>query len=178
MEENRLRETERLERDVLRIFDFTLIVKMLNGGLEMLTAVLVLTVPPQLVVRTVEFLTGGEIAPDPDDLVGSLIRSAAHSFAVHSHYFLASYLAVHGAVKVALVAGIFSGKKVAYPLFMFALACFGSYELYRGTARHETLLLALAAFDFLVLFLTAYEYRRRYPTRASFPGTRADSGGQ
>ncbi|MDP2665381.1 MAG: DUF2127 domain-containing protein [bacterium] len=151
------------EKDILWFFDLALLLKAVNGGLEMLGAALVLAVPPALVIKIVEFLTGGEIGQDVDDPIVSSIRDAAGAFAVHSHYLLAAYLALHGVIKVLLVMGIFAGKKIAYPLFMIALVLFGSYEAYRGFMRQELLLQVVAVFDFSLLVLTAYEYRRRYP---------------
>ena len=157
-------EVER-EKDILWLFDLALWLKVVNGGLEMLGAVFVLFVPPVLVVKLVEFVTSGELAQDPDDPIVGGLRDAAHSFAIHTHYLLAAYLILHGAVKVLLVWGIFAGKRIAYPLFMGALVIFGTYEAYRGFVRHEVLLQILAIFDFGVLVLTAHEYRRRYPVR-------------
>lgn len=151
------------EKDILWFFDLALILKAVNGGLEMLGAALVLAVPPALVIKIVEFLTGGEIGQDVDDPIATALQSAAQTFTVHSHYLLAAYLALHGLVKVLLVMGIFAGKKIAYPLFMIALVLFGSYEAYRGFMRQELLLQVVAVFDFSLLVLTAYEYRRRYP---------------
>ncbi len=90
----------------------------------------------------------------------------AHAFTIHTHYLLALYLALHGIVKIALVIGIFAKKRIAYPLFMVALTLFGAYELYRGLLLNELLLQALGAFDFALLLLTAYEYRRKYPLPA------------
>ena len=81
-------------------------------------------------------------------------------------------------VKVLLVIGIFAGKRIAYPLFMAALTLFGAYEAYRGFVRQELLLQVLAIFDFSLLTLTAYEYRRRYPVRPALPDTRGDYGGR
>ncbi len=151
------------ERDLRWLFDLGLIMKAIDGTLEMAGALLVLFVSKAFVVRVAEFVTGGELAADPDDFIAITIRSLAHSFAIHPHYFIAFYLAVHGFVKVALVAGIFAKKKIAYPLFMLSLVVFGAYETYRGFARGENLLFALAVLDFLLLALAAYEYRRRYP---------------
>lgn len=150
------------EKDILWLFDLTLILKAVNGVFEMLGAALILAVPPTSVLRLVEFLTGGELTQDPDDPIISTIRDAAQSFAVHTHYFLAAYLALHGLVKILLVVGIFRGKRLAYPLLVIALLIFGSYEAYRGFLHHETLLQFFAAFDLLVLVLTIHEYRRRY----------------
>lgn len=162
------------ERDLLWFFDLALLLKIANGALEVLGAVMVLVVPPQFVLNVVEFLTGGELAQDPADPIVTIIRSAAESFTVHTHYFLAAYLALHGLVKVILVLGIFAKKRIAYPLFMVALALFGAYESYRGFTRHEFLLQALAVFDFALIILTAHEYRRRYPTDPSVPGISED----
>lgn len=159
------KEEKRSERDILWLFDMALILKVINGAFEVIAALLILFVPPAFVLKLAEFATGGELAQDPDDPIASTIRSAAHSFAIHSHYFLALYLALHGIIKVLLVIGIFAKKKIAYPLFMFALAVFAAYEAYRGFKLHELLLQALAIFDLALLVLTSHEYRRRYPTR-------------
>jgi uncharacterized membrane protein len=150
------------DKDIGWFFDLALILKLINGGLEVLVGFLVLFVRPTLVVRLTEFITSGELAQDPNDLVANTLRNAAHSFAIHTHYLVTLYLVLHGGVKILLVIGIFMKKKIAYPLFMLALAIFGTYEAYRGFARHEILLQALAVFDFCVLILTSYEYRRRY----------------
>jgi len=169
---------EERERDLLWFFDLALWLKAVNGALEVLGAALILVVPPPLVLKIVEFLTGGELAQDPDDPIFSALHDAAASFAVHSHYLLALYLFLHGAIKLLLVIGIFRGIRLAYPLFMIALAIFGSYEAYRGILRHELLLLVVAVLDVTLLVLTAYEYRRRYSFQFSLRGTQKDYVGQ
>lgn len=162
------------EKDILWFFDLALLLKAVNGALEMLAAFLILIVSPKFILKIVEFVTSGELAQDPNDFVTTTIRDAAHTFAIHTHYLLALYLALHGAIKVLLVIGIFRGKRIAYPLFMLALILFGAYEAYRGLVRGELLLQALAIFDFSVFLITSYEYRRRYPTPLSSRDTRGD----
>ena len=158
---------EEQEKDILWFFDLALLLKAINGALEILGAVLILLVPPAFILKIVEFTTGGEITQDPGDVIANTILSAAQAFTVHTHYLLALYLVLHGAIKVVLVMGIFAGKRIAYPLFMAALALFGAYEAYRGFVLGDLFLQALAVFDFSVLILTSYEYRRRYPTLPS-----------
>lgn len=162
------KEEKKVERNILWLFDLALILKILNGALEMLAALLVLFVPPSLVLKLAEFATSNELAQDIDDPVATALQSAAQSFAVHTHYFLAFYLALHGFVKVLLVMGIFAKKRIAYPLFMVALALFGSYELYRGFLLNDLLLKAIGIFDLALIMLTAHEYHRRYPSVAPF----------
>ena len=162
------------EKDILWFFDLALLLKAINGGFEILVAFLVLVIPPSLVLTMAEFITGGELTQDPTDPIANALIGAAQSFAIHSHYLFALYLAVHGAAKIFLVTGIFMGKKIAYPLFMAALVIFGVYETYRGFVLHETLLQVFAVFDICLLMLTAYEYRRRYvlpPSYLSSPDT-------
>jgi len=158
------------EKDIRWIFDIGILLKAVNGGLEIVVAFLVLVIPPSFVLTLVAFITGGELTQDPDDPIVSGLISAAHAFAVHTHYLFASYLLLHGAVKIILVTGIFMGKKIAYPLLMIALALFGTYEAYRGLTHYEILLQVFAVFDFILLILTAYEYRRRYSIHPSSPG--------
>lgn len=159
------KEEKKIERNILWLFDFALILKIINGSLEMITALLLLFVPPSLVIKLAEFATGGELARDVDDPVATVIQNAAQTFAVHTHYFLALYLVLHGTVKVLLVIGIFAKKRIAYPLFMIALGIFGAYEAYRGFMLHDLLLQALSVLDLSLLVLTSHEYRRRYQGR-------------
>lgn len=158
---------ERKEENILWFFDLALTLKAIDGILEIAGALLVLVVPPALVVKVIEFATAGELAQDPHDPIANAIRSAAQTFSVNNHLLIMVYLALHGAIKVLLVVGILTGKRIAYPLFMITLALFGAYETYRGFVRQELLLQVLAVFDFLLLILTAYEYRRRYPVPSS-----------
>ena len=156
------------DRDLLWLFDVALIIKAINGGLEVFAALLVLLIPPATVQLVIDFVTGGELAQDSNDLVATTLATAAQSFAVHTHYLLALYLALHGLVKVLLVLGIFMKKKIAYPLFMIATTIFGTYEAYRGFILHETLLLVFAAFDIIVFVLAWHDYQKRYPRAALF----------
>lgn len=163
-----------IERDLLWLFDGALVLKAIHGVLEVLAAIFVLVISPAFVVRVAEFVTGGELAQEPNDFIATAILNAAQTFAVSPHFFIALYLIIHGVIKTMLVIGIFARKRIAYPLFMLALAFFGAYELYRGFTRQESLLYALALFDFALLALTAHEYRLRYPDHSSSPDTRAD----
>ena len=163
-----LENREEREKDILWVFDFALLLKIVNGIFEMAAAFLILVIPPSVVLRLAEYVTSGEIAEDPNSVFATTVRDTAHTFAVHTHYFVALYLVLHGAIKVVLVAQIFAKKRRAYPLFMLALAFFGSYELFLGATRLELLLYIVASLDYILLLLTAHEYRRRYPKQKGF----------
>ena len=148
------------ERELLTIFDFALFWKIFGGLVDVVASALILVVPPHLVLRIAEIATQGELANDPDDLVGTLIRSSAHTFVVQGHLLLSLFLFIHGAVKAVLATFVFLGHRWAYPAFMAALVIFASYEAYRGIVRHDFLLGTFALFDIALFVITAYEYRR------------------
>lgn len=166
------------ERDLLWLFDSALILKVIHGVFEVVAAILVLVIPPAFVMKAAEFITAGELAQEPNDFIATTILTAAQTFAVHPHFFIALYLALHGVIKVILIIGIFAGKRIAYPLFMVSLSLFGVYEVYRGFARQELLLYVLAIFDFLLIILTVHEYRLRYPTHLYLRTTQEDHVGR
>lgn len=151
------------ERDLLWVFDLALILKAIDGALEVAGATLLYFVPPHLIVRTIEFVTAGELAADPDDPIAHALRDAARFLSLHTRDLITLYLFLHGLVKIVLVAGIFAGKRVAYPFFIAAQAFFAAYEMYRGLVGANLLLVMLAVIDFAIMLLAIYEYRRRYP---------------
>ena len=152
--------SKRQERELLTIFDYGLFLKILGGLSDVVASVLVLVVPPHLVLRVAEIATQGELASDPHDLVGNLIRASAHAFVLEGHFLLAVFLFVHGAVKATLATLVFLQKRWAYPAFMAVLVVFASYEIYRGVVRHDFLLGSFALFDLILFGITVHEYRR------------------
>lgn len=178
MEEAETEAKNKIERDILWLFDIGLVLKAVNGVIEIVSAFVVAFISPALVLRLVDFATAGELTEDRADLISQFLRSIANAFSVSNHFLIALYLLVHGLIKVALVVGIFSGKRIAYPLFMVALAFFGSYEIYLGIIRHSFLLETLGFFDSMLIILTWYEYRRRYSGNLSLRDMREDYAGR
>ena len=148
------------ERELLTIFDFALFWKIFGGLTDVVASIVVLIVPPHLVLRVAEIATQGELASDPNDLIGNLIRNGAHAFVLEKHFLLAGFLFIHGGVKATLATFVFLQKRWAYPAFMTVLILFASYEAYRGIVRHDFLLGSFALFDVALFFITAYEFRK------------------
>lgn len=150
------------ERDFRRLFDVALVIKAIDGIIEVVGGVLVVAIRPAFITGLIASLNAEELAREPNGLTAKAVHLVASSLAAGGHWLIGLYLVLHGIIKVLLVLGIFAGKRIAYPLFMGALLVFGIYEIYRGTARHEIFLQALAALDFAILVLTVHEYRIRY----------------
>lgn len=133
--------------------------KGLDGLLELVGGAALLAVSPAFILQVVRLLTQDEIAEDPRDLVANALRHAAARVTFASEHFMAIYLLVHGIVKFGLVWALLRRILVAYPLSIVIFAGFIVYQLYRYTFTHGLALIALSAFDFLVIGLIWLEYR-------------------
>ena len=153
--------TEALRRRGSRevLFLVSMWVKGLDGLLEIIGGFALFAVSPSFILRIVRLLTQDEIAEDPRDLVANALRHAAGGLTFATEHFMAIYLLVHGVVKFALVWALLTRVLIAYPMSIAIFAGFIGYQLYRYTFTHGAGLLALSAFDFLVIGLIFLEYR-------------------
>jgi uncharacterized membrane protein len=133
--------------------------KGLDGLLELLGGVALLTVSPAFILRTVQFLTQDEITEDPRDRVAhGLLRIASH-LSLATEQFMALYLLIHGIVKLVIVWALLKRVLVAYPASIAVFAGFIAYQSYRYTLTHSAALLVLTALDVVVIVLIWLEYR-------------------
>lgn len=153
----------REQRELWSIFDAGLILKAIGSAFEVVSGIAVLFVSKEFIVRIVDLATAGELQNDPNDFVATTVREAAHTFAVHSHYVLAAYLLIRGALKLGIVSLILLGVEAAYPVFIIVLGIFGTYESYKAVLEVNYWLGSVAVFDTALIFLTAYEYKRKNP---------------
>ena len=133
--------------------------KGLDGLLELIGGAALFAMSPTLILHIVRFLTQDEIAEDPRDLVANALRRAARHLTFGTEHFMAIYLIVHGVIKFALVWALLARVLVAYPISMVIFAGFIAYQIYRYSFTHGMGLLALSAFDLVVIGLIFLEYR-------------------
>ena len=144
-------------REVLFLVSIWL--KGLDALFEIIGGAALFAVSPALILHLVRFLTQDEIAEDARDLIANALRHAAARLSFATEHFMAIYLLVHGAVKLALVWALLARVLVAYPASVVIFAGFIGYQLYRYTFTHGVGLLALSAFDLAVIGLIFLEYR-------------------
>lgn len=147
-------------------FKIGMVLKGLDGVLEVAAGVLLLILSPHAIEHVVRALTAHELSEDPHDLVDRfLLRSSGH-LTTSTALFGAIYLLSHGAAKVVLVALVLRDKLWAYPWMIALLLAFIGYQLYRITAVHFSVsLTALTIFDAALVWLTWREYRSRRARR-------------
>ena len=88
-------------------------------------------------------LTQDELREDRADFIATHLLAWAEAMSVQTQHFYAFYLLSHGAVKLALVAGLLRGKLWAYPASLAVMSLFIAYQLYRFSYTHALGLIAL-----------------------------------
>ena len=152
-------EAPRRHRVLDTTFRVSLIVKLVDGILELVGGVLLLLISPQQIGDVVRFLTQHELAKDPNDFFANLLVHAAGSLSVSASLFGAVYLLLHGLVKVVLVSAVLTGRLWAYPWMIGFLVVFISYQLYEMVVHFSVGLPLLTLFDIFIVVITVREYR-------------------
>lgn len=150
------------ERGIWDFFILSLFIKAVDSSLELVGGILLLFVNTRPIIDAVISVTDGELAGDPHDLVARAVHYAAQSVSVSGSDFAAFYLMSHGVIKLALITGILSGHRLAYPVFIFVMALLVAYQTYRYTLGHSPWLLVISFFDVVVILLAVREYRYRF----------------
>jgi uncharacterized membrane protein len=145
-----------------KTFKIGLILKGLDGILEVIGGILLLFVSPDAINHLARVLTAHELSEDPHDLIANyLLHTTAH-LGRGTTIFGAIYLLSHGIAKIVLVALVLRDKLWAYPWLIGLLLAFIAYQLYRITAVHFSIgLTLLTIFDAFLVWLTWREYRAK-----------------
>jgi uncharacterized membrane protein len=149
-----------------KTFKIGLVLKGLDGILEVAGGILLLFVSPHAIEHIVRVLTAHELSEDPHDLIARhLLHSTSHLSAGIT-LFGAIYLLSHGIAKIVLVALVLRDKLWAYPWLIALLLAFIAYQIYRITAVNFSVwLTALTVFDAALAWLTWREYQSRRALR-------------
>jgi len=149
-----------------RTFAVGIILKGLDGVLEVVGGLLLLTVSPSAIDSLSRFLTQHELSEDPHDFLATHLLHAAGSLSSSSVRFGAAYLLSHGVVKIVLVTALLRNKIWACPWMIAFLIAFIAYQAYRMTFAFSVGLLALTIFDLFIVWLTYREYGKQRALRS------------
>jgi uncharacterized membrane protein len=149
-------------RDLLdQTFAVGIILKGLDGVLEVIGGLLLLVVSPAAIDHAVRRLTQHELSEDPHDFLATHLLRTAHGLTGSTLLFGAVYLLLHGLVKVVLVAALLKNQLWAYPWTIIFLVVFIVYQVYRLSIEPTFGLTALTIFDLVIAWLTYREYRKQ-----------------
>lgn len=157
-------------RSLDRAFRITIILKGLDGALEVIGGIVLLFVSPASIDHVVRFFTAHELAQDPHDFIARHLLHSASGLTRSATVYGGIYLLAHGIAKVVLVVLVLKDKLWAYPLMIALIGVFIVYQVYRLTYKVTFGLIFLTLFDILVVWLTWREYRIKRSAREVTPG--------
>jgi uncharacterized membrane protein len=141
-------------------FEIGVILKGINGLLELIGGFVLLWIGPSTLQRLVARLTQNELSEDPRDFIATHLREAAGHLSANAELFAAIYLLAHGVIKALLVYGLLRDKLWAFPTAIGIFGAFVMYQIYRYAITPSGWLLALTVLDVAVILLTWAEWRR------------------
>lgn len=144
-----------------RAFLVGIILKGLDGLLEVAGGLLLLLISPATIADVARAVTQHELSEDPHDFLATHLLHATGTLTGSALTFGAVYLLSHGLVKIVLVAALLRNQLWAYPTLIVFLIVFIVYQLYRMTFAPSTGLAGLTVLDAIVAWLTIREYQRQ-----------------
>ena len=142
-----------------RLFRLALLIKGVDGAVELAGAVVLLSVPGAELHALVNAIVSRDLLGPPDGSLARHFEAGTAEFLSGSRAFAVLYLGLHGLVKLGLVAALLRRWVPAYPLAVAVLGVFVGYELYRATQTGSLLLPVLAALDVAIIVVIIREYR-------------------
>jgi len=142
-----------------RAFQIGVILKGIDGLLEIAGGVMLLFNSQPAIRHFVRFLTHDELVEEPHDFFANLLVKIAQHLSLHTQHFAGIYLLVHGLIKAGLVIGLLRRVAWSYPAAILFLLLFIVYQVYRVFHHFSITLVVLSAFDLLIVALIWREWR-------------------
>lgn len=153
------------------VFLIGVVVKGLDGLIELVGGAILLFVTPAQILGLTEQLFAHELAEDPDDPIANLLLHSIAHLDQGSTLFLAAYLLVHGVVKIAVVIALLIGSRRIYPWAMLVLIGFLIFQLYELVTAPSIGVAVLTVLDAVIIWLTWREWRHGRTLHETARGT-------
>ena len=142
-----------------KIFEYSIILKGIDGLLEFVAGLLLFTVNPSTIHNFISFVTQKELLEDPNDIVANLLLHATQNIGGITTFAII-YLWIHAGIKLIAVFGILRNKTWAYPFSLGSLGTLVIYQLYSLSERISVGMLLLTVFDIFIIWLIWREYTK------------------
>lgn len=157
-EEREVRTGDRSLRRLHLLFEIGVLVKGIDGAIEVICGVLLLFLSPNAIWSVAAFLIRGELLEDPTDPFANLVLRVIPKV-IETKFSASGFLILHGVVKLGLVAGLATNRLWSYPAGIVVFGALTAYQLYELSQKYSLFLLGITLSDVLVVALIAIEYR-------------------
>lgn len=142
-----------------RVFDISIILKGINGVLELVGGAALFFVSVDQIRQLLGWISVHAVVVRPRSPMAHWIEHLADRLGAEAPVFAAWYLILHGVIKVVLVWALLRQKLWAYPWMLAALGLFIAYQCYELVVHFTWGMLALTVFDVFIVVLTAREWQ-------------------
>jgi len=136
-------EESRSEKRIDKVFIAGVIIKSLQGLIEIIGGGVLIFINNQALVSAIKAYTHEELVENPHDLISIFLSYIGQHVLSKSTLFVVIYLLSHGLIKLFLIAGLFHKKLWAYYVFIWFLISFIVYQAYRYSLTRSPMLLIL-----------------------------------
>ncbi len=143
-----------------KTYEIGIIIKGIDGVLELLGAILVLTISPHTINGITRFLTQDALENNPHNIIASHIAKAGHDLASGHNLVVVLFLLSHGLVKVVLVTCLLLNKLWAYPWALVILGIFTLYQMYLLITRPGFGMAFLFVLNVIIIWLIYREWQQ------------------
>jgi uncharacterized membrane protein len=147
------------ERGLHDLFEIGIILKGIDGTLELIGGAFLWLVSPGTLNAIVLSLFHSELTEDPKDWFVNLLLHTTQNLTAQFQNYAGILLIAHGAVKIFLIIGLLRGKLWAYPAAIIVFIIFIVSQLYQLSLAYSLLIWVITIVDVLVVLLIAHEYR-------------------
>ena len=143
------------------LFEIGVIIKGIDGILEVIGGFLLMLVTQRSLNHLVAVLTVHELSRDPDDAIVHWLITAVSHVDISAKLFGSLYLLSHGVLKIFLVYNLLKERLWVFPVAIAVMEAFVLYQLYRIAGHHSFALKIFTGLDLLVIFFIWMEWRTR-----------------
>ncbi len=143
------------------LFEIGVIVKGIDGILEIIGGLLLFFVTQHSLDRVVAMLTVRELSTDSDDFILNIVINALAHVDISAKVFGSVFLLSHGVLKVFLVYNLLKERLWVFPVAIAVMEAFILYQLYRIGQHHSLTLKIFTTLDVLVIGFIWTEWRAR-----------------
>jgi uncharacterized membrane protein len=144
-----------------KIFRGAVLVKGINGLIEILSSLFVFFFGSRAVVSLIEKVFSHELSHDPNDFILNLSINLFAGVGVGTQKFIAVYLGIHGLLNMLLFAAVWRRKISFYPFVIAIMLVFILYQIVRFSRTYSYVLFFLTLVDMAIVYFVADEYLKK-----------------
>ena len=146
------------ERTVYELFKWSVLLKGAISVAEVIAGLVLLIIPAKYMIALVQS-SGVWLAGYADNSITMHITNELMRFESGTALFVAFYLLTRGLIKCFLIAGLLKNILWAYPASLVVLGLFVVYQAYEIATKGSVFVIAITAFDLVVMYLIWREWK-------------------